>query len=91
VVDKHIFNEQFFTFIKVAMDSISNLTRTSHNYEFEYWHNFTKMRDLSLKITGKVMMDCLSHFNLNAKMKDIEQYMHTISIASDSHIMFTSL
>mmetsp|Transcript_27062 Transcript_27062/g.19512 ORF Transcript_27062/g.19512 Transcript_27062/m.19512 type:complete len:84 (-) Transcript_27062:2196-2447(-) len=47
------------------------------------------MRNLSLQIGGKVMMDFMSHFHANSRMKDIENAMHYIAIATDPCVMFT--
>lgn len=38
---------------------------------------------MALQIGGKVMMDFMSHFHANQRMKDIEGSMHFIAIATD--------
>ena len=61
---------------------------TQHKYGSEYYQYFNRMFSMALKIGQKVMFDFLSHYNENACLSHINDYMSTIFTFSESHIGF---
>ena len=85
LIDRHIYSEQFFNFIKGILKHIANnIVMTQYQYPQEYVHHFNALKHTALKIAGKVMFDMLAYYNYNIQMADITSSLQTIMTFSDS-------
>jgi len=89
VIDRQVFNSQFFYLIKLVLKHISaDLSMTQHVYDLAYLPYFHRMHSAALKIGHKVMFDMLSHYSENGCLAHISDYMATMFTFSDSWINF---
>lgn len=90
LIDRHLYHEQFFTFIKNTLRHVANHSVMSqHHYKIDYLHNFTKLKRVCFQITQKVMFDMLSYYLYNTSMSDITSSAETIMTFSDSPYTFS--
>ena len=85
LIDRHIYSEQFFNFVKGILKHVANnIVMTQYQYPQEYVHHFIALKHTALKIAGKVMFDMLAYYNYNTQMADITSSLQTILTFSDS-------
>jgi hypothetical protein len=85
MIDRHIYSEHFFNFIKLTLKHIANnIVMTQYQYQSDYVPHFNRLKHIALKIAGKVMFDMLAYYNYNMQMADITSSLQTILTFSDS-------
>ena len=85
LIDRHIYSEHFFNFIKNTLKHIANnIVMTQYQYPSEYTHHFNQLKLTAMKIAGKVMFDMLAYYNYNMQMSEITSSLQTILTFSDS-------
>jgi hypothetical protein len=85
MIDRHLYNEHFFNFIKQTLRHIANhLVMSQYQYPIDYIPHFHSLKILAMKIAGKVMFDMQAYYNLNTAMPDITSSISTILTFSDS-------
>jgi len=89
LIDRHIYHEQFFNFIKEVLRHIANHSvMTQHLYKLDYMPHFHKLKKFAFNIAQKVMFDMQAYYMNNTQMSDITSSMQTILTFSDSPYTF---
>ena len=66
LVDVQLYNSHFFDLIRDIFKFIaSDLIMSSHKFDYKYMENFTRLKKISLDISGKVCRDMLSYYDEN--------------------------
>jgi hypothetical protein len=64
VIDRQVFDDNFFTMVKQILEHIStNHVINQHKYGADYYHWFDKLKELALTIGQRVTFDFLARFN----------------------------
>lgn len=51
VIDRQVFDDNFFVMVKQILEHISQtIVASQHNYKFDYYQWFDKLKELSLRI-----------------------------------------
>jgi len=85
LIDRHIYHESFFNFIKNTLRHVANnILTTQHQYKLDYLPEFHRLKNTCLKLASKTMFDMLAQFYYNTQMSDITSSLQTIFTFSDS-------
>ena len=89
LIDRHIYHEQFFNFIRDTLKHIANHSvMTQHLYKLDYMQQFHKLKRVAFSIAQKVNLDMQAYYMNNSQMTDITASMQTILTFSDSPYTF---
>lgn len=90
VLDSAIYQQQFFNFVKLAMQISADLYLTQHQYPIDYHPNFWNLKWLNLEVGWRVMTSFLARYSDNSALSPICDAMSATLVNTGSHISFTS-
>lgn len=64
VIDRQVFDDNFFTMVKQILEHISNSHVTNaHQFKPDYYHWLDKLKEIALRIGQRVTFDFVSRFS----------------------------
>lgn len=92
MIDKQVFDENFFILMKNIFGMISEKHMMgSHTYGIEYSQHFDNLKAVSLEVGHRVMFDFISRYTSKTQLQSISEHLQSILLFTESHITYCTL
>ncbi|CDW89068.1 ubiquitin carboxyl-terminal hydrolase family protein [Stylonychia lemnae] len=85
LMDRYIYNESFFNLLRFIFKHIANkIVLSQHQYKLDYLPNFTRLKNITMRIAHKSLFEFLAYYYYNTQLSDITTSLQSIVQFLDS-------